>query len=163
MTASGVAGVWRQPGAGAVRGTGRLFTGFNPGRACSADRSRTCGRAGPEGITRLFDLERGAAGRAALAAARAAGLTTSVDPQAAPALAAPQRAADFLDDVRGVDLLLPNTDELDALGGTVSAKAREMMQDPLFSGEAGAFAYLPSQIVLARGLRANPWWMRCPG
>jgi sugar/nucleoside kinase (ribokinase family) len=72
----------------------------------------------------LLDGSSRAAGRAALAAARAAGLTTSVDPQAAPALAAPQRAADFLDDVRGVDLLLPNADELDALGGTAAVLER---------------------------------------
>ncbi len=57
------------------------------------------------------------AGLAALAAARAGRLTTSVDPQVAPALAVPGRAAVFLDDVRGVDLLLPNADELRALGG----------------------------------------------
>ena len=57
------------------------------------------------------------AGVAALAAARACGLSTSVDPQVAPALATPVRAAAFLDDVRGVDLLLPNADELHALGG----------------------------------------------
>ena len=72
----------------------------------------------------LLDASSRAAGRAALAAARAAGLTTSVDPQAAPALAAPQRAADFLDDVRGVDLLLPNADELDALGGPAAVLRR---------------------------------------
>jgi len=65
----------------------------------------------------LLDASSRAAGRAALAAARAAGVTTSVDPQAAPALAAPAGAAAFLDDVRGVDLLLPNADELRALGG----------------------------------------------
>ena len=65
----------------------------------------------------LLDASSRAAGRAALAAARAAGVTTSVDPQAAPALAAPGGAAAFLDDVRGVDLLLPNADELRALGG----------------------------------------------
>ncbi|GAA5115938.1 carbohydrate kinase family protein [Pseudonocardia adelaidensis] len=53
-----------------------------------------------------------AAGRAALARARAAGLSTSVDPQVAPAL-----GAGFTDDVRGVDLLLPNAAELAALGG----------------------------------------------
>ena len=65
----------------------------------------------------LLDASSRAAGRAALAAARAARITTSVDPQAAPALAAPGGAAAFLDDVRGVDLLLPNADELRALGG----------------------------------------------
>jgi sugar/nucleoside kinase (ribokinase family) len=65
----------------------------------------------------LLDDSSRAAGRAALAAARAAGLSTSVDPQAAPALTTPERAAAFLDDVQGVDLLLPNADELRALGG----------------------------------------------
>jgi sugar/nucleoside kinase (ribokinase family) len=68
----------------------------------------------------LLDGSSRAAGRAALAAARAAGISTSVDPQVAPALAAPGRAAAFLDDVRGVDLLLPNTDELRALGGAAA-------------------------------------------
>jgi sugar/nucleoside kinase (ribokinase family) len=56
-----------------------------------------------------------ATGRAALAAARAAGLSTSVDPQVAPALVALR--PEFVDDVRGVDLLLPNAAELAALGG----------------------------------------------
>jgi sugar/nucleoside kinase (ribokinase family) len=60
----------------------------------------------------LLGPESRAAGRAALAAARAAGLSTSVDPQVAPAL-----GPEFVDDVRGVDLLLPNAAELAALGG----------------------------------------------
>jgi sugar/nucleoside kinase (ribokinase family) len=60
----------------------------------------------------LLDPASRAAGRAALAQARSAGLTTSVDPQVAPAL-----GPGFVDDVRGVDLLLPNADELAALGG----------------------------------------------
>jgi sugar/nucleoside kinase (ribokinase family) len=60
----------------------------------------------------LLDPASRAAGRAALAAARAAGLSTSVDPQAAPAL-----GPEFVDDVHGVDLLLPNAAELAALGG----------------------------------------------
>jgi sugar/nucleoside kinase (ribokinase family) len=60
----------------------------------------------------LLDASSRPAGLAALAAARAAGLTTSVDPQAAPAL-----RAEFTDWVGGVDLLLPNADELVALGG----------------------------------------------
>ncbi|WP_300009162.1 PfkB family carbohydrate kinase [Pseudonocardia sp.] len=59
----------------------------------------------------LLDPSSRPAGLAALAAARAAGLTTSVDPQAAPAL-----TPGFLGWVRGVDLLLPNADELAALG-----------------------------------------------
>jgi sugar/nucleoside kinase (ribokinase family) len=60
----------------------------------------------------LLDASSRPAGLAALAAARAAGATTSVDPQAAPAL-----TAVFREWVRGVDLLLPNADELRALGG----------------------------------------------
>jgi sugar/nucleoside kinase (ribokinase family) len=61
----------------------------------------------------LLDPTSRPAGLTALAAARAAGMTTSVDPQAAPAL-----TAEFREWVRGVDLLLPNADELDALGGS---------------------------------------------
>ena len=44
-----------------------------------------------------------------------AGLTTSVDPQAAELLADP---AGFLELVHGIDLLLPSAGELAALGGT---------------------------------------------
>lgn len=62
----------------------------------------------------LLDERSRPAGLAALAAARAGGLTTSVDPQAAPAL-----DARFLQWVRGVDLLLPNAGELAALGPRV--------------------------------------------
>ena len=61
----------------------------------------------------LLDPSSRLAGRAALAAARAAGLTTSVDPQAAALLSDPR---DFLADVAGVDLLLPSAAELAALG-----------------------------------------------
>jgi sugar/nucleoside kinase (ribokinase family) len=60
----------------------------------------------------LLDRSSRPAGLAALAAARAAGLTTSVDPQAAELL-----EPGFLDLVRGVDLLLPSAGELAALGG----------------------------------------------
>ncbi|WP_436495898.1 carbohydrate kinase family protein [Actinokineospora sp. HUAS TT18] len=62
----------------------------------------------------LLDASSRQAGVAALAAARAAGLTTSVDPQAAAMIDDPTV---FLECVRGVDLLLPNADELRALGG----------------------------------------------
>jgi sugar/nucleoside kinase (ribokinase family) len=64
----------------------------------------------------LLDASSRPAGLAALAAARAAGLTTSVDPQAAELL-----EPGFLDLVRGVDLLLPSAGELAALGGTDAA------------------------------------------
>lgn len=67
----------------------------------------------------LLDASSRDAGLAALAAARAAGLTTSVDPQAAPAL-----TPTFREWVRGVDLLLPNADELRALGGSAALLAR---------------------------------------
>jgi sugar/nucleoside kinase (ribokinase family) len=60
----------------------------------------------------LLDDSSRPGGLAALAAARAAGLTTSVDPQAAELL-----EPGFLDLVRGVDLLLPSAGELAALGG----------------------------------------------
>ena len=68
----------------------------------------------------LLDPSSRPAGRAALAAARAAGLTTSVDPQAAALLADPR---DFLADVAGVDLLLPSAAELAALGPGAQAAA----------------------------------------
>ncbi len=85
----------------------------------------------------LLDAGSRAAGRAALGAARAAGITTSVDPQAAPALAAPERAAAFLDDVQGIDLLLPNADELRVLGGP-AAVLRRVRAVAASAGAAGA-------------------------
>ena len=73
----------------------------------------------------LLDPSSRPAGLAALAAAKAAGLTTSVDPQAAALIHDP---AAFLDDVRGVDLLLPNTGELVALTGSADpAAAKELL------------------------------------
>jgi sugar/nucleoside kinase (ribokinase family) len=60
----------------------------------------------------LLDESSRPAGLAAVAAARAAGVPTSVDPQVAPAL-----TPAFLDDVAGIALLLPNAAELAALGG----------------------------------------------
>jgi len=61
----------------------------------------------------LLDGASREAGRYALAAAAARGLTTSVD----AASAAPLRGSPFLDWVRGVDLLLANADEAAALVG----------------------------------------------
>ncbi|MEU8636351.1 sugar kinase [Amycolatopsis sp. NPDC048633] len=73
----------------------------------------------------LLDPPSRAAGLAALAAAKEAGLTTSVDPQAAAHITDP---AAFLDDVRGVDLLMPNTEELVALTGSADpASAKELL------------------------------------
>lgn len=60
----------------------------------------------------LADQTSRAAGLAMLAAAKTAGLTTSVDPATAAYV------EDFLDLVTGIDLLLPNTDELVAMTGS---------------------------------------------
>ncbi|MFZ2515994.1 MAG: carbohydrate kinase family protein [Candidatus Lutibacillus vidarii] len=64
----------------------------------------------------LFDPGSRNGGLAALARARERGWTTSVDPQAA-SLITRVGPASFLQWVEGVDLLLPNESEVDALGG----------------------------------------------
>jgi sugar/nucleoside kinase (ribokinase family) len=90
----------------------------------------------------LLDPPSRAAGLAALAAAREQGLTTSVDPQAAAHITDP---AAFLDDVRGVDLLMPNTEELVALTGSADpASAKELL------GTVGA-------VVVTAGLDGASW------
>jgi sugar/nucleoside kinase (ribokinase family) len=90
----------------------------------------------------LLDPPSRAAGLAALAAAREAGLTTSVDPQAAAHITDP---AAFLADVRGVDLLMPNTEELVALTGSADpASAKELL------GTVGA-------VVVTAGLDGASW------
>ena len=63
----------------------------------------------------LLDASSRDAGLAMLAAARDAGLTTSVDPQSAALITDPAR---FVEELRGVDLLLPNLDELEVLTGS---------------------------------------------
>ncbi len=63
----------------------------------------------------LLDEETREVGLAVLAAAREAGLTTSVDPQAAALISDPAR---FVAELRGVDVLLPNLDELAVLTGS---------------------------------------------
>ncbi|MGW3961305.1 carbohydrate kinase family protein [Amycolatopsis sp. NPDC005003] len=90
----------------------------------------------------LLDPPSRAAGLAALAAAREAGLTTSVDPQAAAHITDP---AAFLADVRGVDLLMPNTEELVALTGSADpVSAKELL------GAVGA-------VVVTAGLGGASW------
>ncbi|SFW89488.1 carbohydrate kinase family protein [Amycolatopsis australiensis] len=90
----------------------------------------------------LLDPPSRAAGLAALAAAKEAGLTTSVDPQAAAHITDP---AAFLDDVRGVDLLMPNTEELVALTGSADpASAKELLDT------VGA-------VVVTAGLEGASW------
>jgi sugar/nucleoside kinase (ribokinase family) len=68
----------------------------------------------------LLDDSSRPAGIAMLKAARDAGLTTSVDPQAAALLTDP---AAFRAAVTGVDLLLPNTAELAALTGSTDPES----------------------------------------
>src|SRR3954468_21615738 len=63
----------------------------------------------------LLDPSSRDAGLAMLAAARAAGLTTSVDPQSAALITDPDA---FVAALTGVDLLLPNLDELEVLAGS---------------------------------------------
>lgn len=63
----------------------------------------------------LLDASSRNAGLAMLAAAREAGLTTSVDPQSAGLITDP---AAFVSALTGVDLLLPNLDELEVLTGS---------------------------------------------
>ncbi|HEY7814458.1 MAG TPA: PfkB family carbohydrate kinase [Nakamurella sp.] len=64
----------------------------------------------------LFDTDSRAAALAAIRAAGARGWTVSVDPQSSTHLRDVGPAV-FLEWIRGADLLLPNADELEALGG----------------------------------------------
>ncbi|HEX4726007.1 MAG TPA: carbohydrate kinase family protein [Pseudonocardiaceae bacterium] len=88
----------------------------------------------------LLDESSQQAGIAMLTAARAAGLSTSVDPQAATLLTDP---AAFRAAITGVDLLLPNTAELAALTGSADqASAADLLSVvgavALTRGAAGA-------------------------
>lgn len=88
----------------------------------------------------LLDKETCEAGLAMLSAARDAGLTTSVDPQAAALITDP---ALFLAELRGVDVLLPNLDELAALTGSRDPASAASLLDTVgavavTTGTAGA-------------------------
>jgi sugar/nucleoside kinase (ribokinase family) len=88
----------------------------------------------------LLDEETREAGLAMLAAAHAAGLTTSVDPQAAALITDP---ALFLDELRDVDVLLPNLDELARLTGSHDPASAATLLDrvgavAVTTGPAGA-------------------------
>jgi sugar/nucleoside kinase (ribokinase family) len=73
----------------------------------------------------LLDASSRPAGTAVLAAARAAGLSTSVDPQVASMIIDP---AGYLELIGGVDLFLPNTAELAVLTGSHDpASARSLL------------------------------------
>jgi ribokinase len=84
-----------------------------------------------------------AAGLAALAGARAAGATTSVDPSAAGLLAG---AEHFLDWAGEVDLLLPNADEARVLSGVT---------DP--AAAARALAGQAREVVVTLGAEGALW------
>jgi len=84
----------------------------------------------------LFDAGSRAAGLEALRQARALGWTTSVDPQS-PALIAREGVDTFLSWVDGVDLLLPNENEVATLGGLDSI-LRHTRQVVATFGAAGA-------------------------
>ena len=90
----------------------------------------------------LFDAGSRAAALAAIPAARARGWTVSVDPQSSTHLRAVGPAA-FLEWIRGADLLLPNADELEALGGP--AAVLEVVQAmAVTDGSRGARWYGPA-------------------
>ncbi|MGV9836659.1 carbohydrate kinase family protein [Nocardia niigatensis] len=76
----------------------------------------------------LLDPVTGRTGAQILTAARAAGLTTSVDPQAAAFLTAHAREQ-FLTAITGIDLLLPNATELAALTGTTDPASATSLLD----------------------------------
>ena len=88
----------------------------------------------------LRDAGSRAAGHAALRAARAAGATTSVDPQATGAL---DRA--LLEQVGPVDLLLPATAELAALTGSADPRSAEALLD------------LAGAVAVTRGAAGATW------
>ncbi|GAB3576994.1 sugar kinase [Amycolatopsis endophytica] len=95
----------------------------------------------------LLDPSSRPAGLAALAAAKEAGLTTSVDPQAAALI-----TDTFLDDVHGTDLLLPNTAELLALTGSDDPLVAKTLLDTVgavavTSGLDGATWVSPDGVV----------------
>lgn len=88
----------------------------------------------------LLDEETREAGLAMLAAAHEAGLTTSVDPQAAALIT---DAELFLEELRDVDVLLPNLDELAVLTGSRDPASATTLLDrvgavAVTTGAAGA-------------------------
>lgn len=87
----------------------------------------------------ILDDDSRAGGLAALAAAKAAGWTTSVDPQASQHITS-VGADTFLSWVQGVDMLLPNDSEAAALGG-VDAALRSVQTVVVTHGRRGASWY----------------------
>jgi sugar/nucleoside kinase (ribokinase family) len=90
----------------------------------------------------LLDESSRAAGIAALELARAAGLTTSVDPQSAAMIDDP---AEFVELLRGVNLLLPNAAELAALTG--SGLSETVVSGTGLSGSEVSESGLPETVV----------------
>jgi sugar/nucleoside kinase (ribokinase family) len=97
----------------------------------------------------LLDPSSRDAGLGMLAAAREAGLTTSVDPQSAGLITDP---AGFVAALAGTDLLLPNLDELEVLAGSHEPSAAAGLLDTfgavaVTTGPTGASWVDPSGIV----------------
>ncbi|MDQ6658409.1 MAG: carbohydrate kinase family protein [Actinomycetota bacterium] len=90
----------------------------------------------------ILDDDSRAGGLAALAAAKAAGWTTSVDPQASQHIFT-VGAENFLSWVQGVDMLLPNDSEVAALGG-VGAALQSAQIVVVTHGRRGASWYSPT-------------------
>jgi len=106
----------------------------------------------------LLDPSSRPGGLAALIAARDAGLTTSVDPQAAALLADP---TGFLDAVRGADLLLPSSAELAALTGSTDPGSAAGLLDvvgavAVTAGERGATWVGPGISTTVPAVRIEP-------
>jgi len=102
----------------------------------------------------LLDNASRPAGRSALRQAMAMGWTTSVDPQAASHLAA-AGAGNFLGWVDGVDLLLPNDSELDALVGAAAA-LRAAHAVVVTHGRDGASWLTATETVTVSAPGSNP-------
>ncbi len=102
----------------------------------------------------LGDPRSRAAGRAALAAARAAGLTTSLDPQVSGVL-----GRDLLDGP--VDLLLPAVEELAALTGSPALTGDDAGRGPAgataVSRAAAALLDLAGAVVVTQGAAGATW------
>jgi sugar/nucleoside kinase (ribokinase family) len=94
----------------------------------------------------LLDERSRPGGLAALAAAREQDMTTSVDAASAAPL---RRVGNFLDFVRGVDLLFCNADEATVLAGSGSAES-----------QAQALGRVARDVVVKRGPAGAVWWGR---
>jgi sugar/nucleoside kinase (ribokinase family) len=151
-------------GGDATGGGGACGTGGTASRTMLSDRG-AAGRLAPADLPPLRGVDHlhlsgyvlgdpgsRAAGRAALAAARAAGLSTSLDPQVTGVL-----GRDLLDGP--VDLLLPAVDELAALTGSpVRGDAgRGRTEATAVPRAAAALLDLAGAVVVTQGAAGATW------